>query len=948
MRRLTEGGRIRRDRPLRFTWDGRALSGFEGDTLASALLGAGVDVVGTSASLGRPRGITSAGLEEASGFAQILSGAASEPLVRMTGVTLYQGLAAQSRIAKGTLTSDEDGGRFDKRYAHCDVLVVGAGPAGIAAALVASAAGARVIVVEADDEAGGALRRDEARLDGAPARTWLDRSHATLAAHPETRVLTSTTAAIPLDQNGMIVVERIGCRLRPSERAGLPEQRLWHVRAKAIVLATGALERPIVFQHNDRPGILLASGARAYLHRHALAPNRGLVFTTNDDGYRTALDWHAAGVEVAGVIDPRPEGRGELPRKTAAAGIRVLRESVVETTIGDEAGRLRLVRVRTPSAPEEMLEIETDLLAVSGGFEPFLDLHLQRRGPTKYDPRLGAPVPSSFLPRQWIAGAANGAMTLRDCLAEGARAAGEALTAVGFAVPSFSPPSVASNEEDAPFLLGRVPAPDGDESRSFVDLFRDGTVAGVERAVGAGIQHIEHVKRYTVIGTGVEQGRSAKTNAAALTARLTERPLAEVGTSGSRPPVEPVSFRLLGGRAAGERFEPVRTTAIHGAHVALGAVFEPSGQWLRPNHYPRPPFKGDSMEDAVRRECRAARTAVAVIDVSTLGKIDVRGPDAVWFLEQLYVNAIGSLPVGKARYSMMCRLDGSIFDDGIVMRTGDDRFFVTTSTAHAAAVLDWMEEWLQTEWPARRVFVTSLTEQFSTLAIVGPRSRDVLQELAPELDLSNDTFAFLAVRRGTVAGVAEAQIARVSFSGELAFEVSVPWNLGAALWSSVLSAGAAFGIQPYGLEALQVLRSEKGYIIVGQDTEATTTPYDAGLGWLVSKHKDFIGKRSFLRPALQASDRPQLVGFLPEDAKFVLPEGAGLVSRVSAPPMEIQGHVTTSHWSETLGRSFGLAMVKRGRARHGETLYAPLEDRVVPVSLVDPVHYDKKGARRDG
>jgi sarcosine oxidase subunit alpha len=751
-----------------------------------------------------------------------------------------------------------------------------------------------------------------------------------------------------LDQNGVIVAQRVACRLSRGARRDLCEQRLWHVRAKSIVLATGALERPIVFQDNDRPGILLASGARAYLHRYALAPNRGLVFTTTDDGYRTALDWHAAGVEVAGVIDPRPQGRGEFPRKAASAGIRVLRESVVETTFGDEGGRLRAVRVRTPSGAAE---IDTDLLAVSGGFEPFLDLHLQRRGSTKYDPTLGAPVPSSTLPGQWIAGAANGSMTLRESLAEGARAAREALAAVGFTAKDWTPPSTAHIKEDAPSLLWHVPAPDGpnsDESRSFVDLFRDGTVLGIERAVGTGIRHIEHVKRYTVIGTGVEQGRSAKTNAAALTARLTESPLAQVGTSGSRPPVEPLLFRLLGGRATGERFEPGRTTAIHGAHVALGAVFEPSGQWLRPNHYPRPPFNDESMEEAVRRECRAVRTAVAVMDVSTLGKIDVRGPDAVWFLEQLYVNAIGTLPVGKARYGVMCRLDGSIFDDGVVMRTGDDRFFITASTGHAAAVVDWMEEWLQTEWPSRRVFVTSLTEQLSTVATVGPKSRDVLKELSPDFDLSKEAFPFLAVRRGTVAGISEAQVARVSFSGELAFEVSVPWDLGASLWSSLLSAGEPFGILPYGLEALQVLRSEKGYIIVGQDTEATTTPYDAGLAWLVSKEKNFIGKRSFARPALQAPDRPQLVGFLPEESSFVLPEGAGLVSQVSAPPMEIHGHVTTSHWSETLGRSFGLAMVKGGRARHGEKLYAPLEDRVVTVTLVDPVHYDKKGERRDG
>jgi sarcosine oxidase subunit alpha len=354
------------------------------------------------------------------------------------------------------------------------------------------------------------------------------------------------------------------------------------------------------------------------------------------------------------------------------------------------------------------------------------------------------------------------------------------------------------------------------------------------------------------------------------------------------------------------------------------------------------------MRDAVRRECRGARNAAAVMDVSTLGKIDVRGPDAVWFLDQLYANAISTIPVGKARYSVMCRLDGSVFDDGVVMRKAADRFFITASTGHAAAVLDWMEEWRQTEWPDRRVFLTSLTEQLSTVAVVGPRSRDVLGALAPALDVSKDAFPFLAVRETAVAGIAGAQVARVSFSGELAYEVSVPWELGPALWQAVMEAGGRHGIVPYGLEALQVLRSEKGFIIVGQDTEETTTPQDAGLGWLVSKQKDFVGKRSFLRPALQAPDRPQLVGFLPDDPAFVIPEGANLVAAVGPPPMPIQGHVTTSQWSEVLGRSFGLAMVKRGRSRHGEKLVAPLADRVVGVTLVDPVHYDPKGTRRDG
>ncbi len=478
-------------------------------------------------------------------------------------------------------------------------------------------------------------------------------------------------------------------------------------------------------------------------------------------------------------------GRGELPARAVSAGIRRFDEAVVDATFGDDAGRLRAVRVRTPLGVET---IDADMLAISGGYEPALSLHLQRKGPTRYDEKLGAPVPASNLPGQWIAGAAGGLMALPDCLSDGARAAREALAEAGFDSPSWSIPRSSKIEEDPPALLWHVPAPDGDESRSFVDLFRDVTASGVARAVGAGIRHVEHVKRYTLIGTGVEQGRSARTNASALTATMTERPLADIGTTGSRPPLEPLSFHLIAGRAKGERFEPVRTTAIHAAHVALGAIFEPSGQWLRPNHYPR---AGESMRDAVARECRAARTAVAMMDVSTLGKIDVRGKDAAWFLDQLYVNSIATIPVGKARYSLMCRLDGSVLDDGIVMRTGENRFFVTASTGHAAAVVDWMEEWLQTEWPQRRVFVTSVTEQFSTVALVGPRSRDVLAVLAPDLDASKEGFSFLSVRRSIVAGIPDAQVARVSFSGELAYEISVPWDLGETLWRLDIGGGTA-------------------------------------------------------------------------------------------------------------------------------------------------------------
>ncbi len=881
MRRLATGGRIDRSRPLSFTWNGERLRGFAGDTLASALLGAGVDVLGTSVALGRPRGIMSAGLEEATGFAQVWSGNVAEPLVRTTALPLYEGLRAEGRIVRGMLHDVADEGRFDKRFAHCDVLVIGAGRTGIAAALAASRDGARVILVDADVELGGALLRDDAMVDETPAMAWVREARTALEAAPETLVLTSTIALMMLDQNGVLLVQRVGALLPESERGALPEQRVWQVRARDIVMATGTLERPLVFPDNDRPGIMLAGAAHSYLVRHALAPTRALVFTNNDVAYRTAFAWRAAGVDVAGIVDVRTVVPPSLRERVEALGIPLWVPSGVIATSADAAGRLAGVTVRDASGDHH---VACDLLAVSGGHDANVALQSQLRGAT-----------------------------------------------------------VQLSPDDAM----RVVAPDGDESRSFVDLHRDATVAGVERAVGAGVRHIEHVKRFTLVGTGVEQGRTARTNAGLLTASLIGEPAASVGISRSRPPVEPIPFALMAGRATGERYEPRRTTSIHAEHVAMGAVLEVAGQWMRPSRYPR---AGEDARATIARECRAARERVAIVDVSTLGKIDVRGPDAAWFLDQLYVNAIGNLRVGQARYSVMCQLDGAILDDGVVMRLAPQHFFVTTSTSHAATVVDWMEEWLQTEWPTRRVWVTPITEQFATVAIVGPRARDVLARVAPALDVSREAFPFHTVRRGvSVAAIADAQVARVSFSGELSYEVSVRWHEGAALWRALLEAGAAYDIMPYGLDAMQQLRMEKGFVIVGQDTEALTTVYDAGLGWLVDESKEWVGKRSTRRAGNRRSNRAELVGFVVVGSDEVIPEGAALTRSMGAPPRPIDGHVSTSGWSDPLGMSLGLALVRGGRARIGEELVAPLLDgRVMRVRLVSPAHYDPKGARRDG
>ncbi len=938
MKRRPDGGAIDRTRPIAFRFDGRLLTAFAGDTLASALLANGIAALGRSVTAGRPRGVMSAGLEEAHAFVQLGIGAESEPLVRATGVEVFDGLSAEGRITKGVLPGVPETARFEKRFAHCDVLVIGGGPAGLSAATTAAAGGARVILAETGSRLGGALLRDQEQMDGHPAAEWIAAAGLALRRQPEVRIMLRTTAMISLDQNGVVLVERVSGHLPATERTGLPDRRLWQVRAREIVLATGALERPLVFPDNDRPGVMLAAAVRTYLHQFALRPDRTVVFTTNDDAYRTALDLVAAGGTVAAVVDVRPGPAGDLPAAARAAGITIIDEAEVTGTEAGPDGVLSGVVISHDGAARM---IPCDVLAVSGGWDPAIDLIHQVRAPTRWDDGIGAFVPVPGPGGRQVVGAASGALTLHAAVTSGHAAGVEAARRTGFETVAGPVPAVRLWREEAPRLVTRVPAPDGDESRSFVDLHRDVTVAGVLRATGAGIQSVEHLKRYTLTGTGVEQGRTAKVNAAAVAHTAIGLPPGGT-TSSARPPIEPISFGTMAGRATGPRFDPVRTPPAHDAQAAAGAVFETVGQWQRARYFPTP---GEALAEAVVRECRAVRTGVGIMDASTLGKIDVQGPDAAEFLERLYMNRVANLKPGRARYAAMAHLDGSLFDDGVIMRLAADRFFVTTSTSHAGPVMDWMEEWLQTEWPGLKVWLTSITEQWTTLAVAGPSARTVLEAAGTDLDLSREAFPFMAVRTGRVGGF-DAQVARVSFSGELAFEVSVPGYDGAALWAALVAAGAGQGITPYGLEALSVLRAEKGYLIVGQDTEPDTTASDAGLGWMIKADRDYIGKRALGRRDFQRPDRYQVVGFRADGPVM---EGSQLVSDPSgARPIPIAGSVSTSHWSGALGVHFGLARVKGGRARIGETLQAHDGARSVPVVLADPVLYDREGLRRDG
>jgi len=971
--RLAAGGRIDRTKPLRFEFDGRTLTGFAGDTLASALLGAGVGVVGRSVNLGRPRGILTAGSEEPNALVAI--GRAPEVrFVRATEVELVDGLVGRGLAGKGPVP-DGIGARSDRRYAHCDVLVVGAGPAGLAAALAAGRHGARVILAERQPELGGSLLSAPDTIAGQPALDWVAEACRELESMPDVRVLTRATATGRYDGNLVLVAQQ-----RPAPGSDTPgrdsaasrraatapaTRRLWHIRAKSLVVATGAIERPVVFAEDDLPGIMLAGAARTYLHRFGVAAGRAaVVFTNNDSAYAAAMDLRDAGVPIRAVVDVRPDG-GRHAASARAAGIEVLTGHVVEAAHGDPALQAVTVRAGTGADPGQRgiepgaRRIACDLLAVSGGWNPAHQLYAFPGGRLRYEGSIAAFVPGSDVPGVLVTGAANGRFGLAGCLADGTASGETAASAAvlegadepaGSHEPAGAGPHIAVTADTGPGTIAPlwfVPAaPGASTDRHFVDLQRDATVANIELAISAGLRYPEHIKRFTTIGTGNDQGRTSAVNEVGIIAELLGQPIDQLAPTAFRPPITPIPYGVMAGRERGELFDPIRPTPAHASHAALGALFENVGQWKRAWVYPDP---GESFEAAVARECLAVRDGVGIMDVSTLGKIDIQGPDAGAFLDRIYTNQFSTLKVGSARYGLMCRLDGMVFDDGTTTRLAENRFHMTTTTGNAAAVADWLEEWSQTEWPEMRVRFTSVTDQWAAIAIAGPKSRELLGRLAPELDVSAAGFPFMTVHEANVAGIA-ARIFRISFSGELAYEVNVPTWYGRSLWDAILAAGTDLRVTPYGTESMHILRAEKGYVIVGQETDGTVTPLDLGLDWMLSKKKWYIGRRSLARPAMLEPDRRQLVGLLPLDPDELVPEGCALVlPRAEQPRGGTAGHVSSSYRSPSLGRTFAMGLLRGGRGRLGTTVDAVrLDGRHVPMTVTAPIFYDPANTRRDG
>lgn len=988
--RVQNGGLIDRQRPLRFSFNGRNLQGYAGDTLASALIANGIHLVGRSFKYHRPRGLFSAGAEEPNALVQLETGARTEPNIRATQIELYDGLSATSQNCWPSVGMDigvvnnllsrflpagfyyktfmwppswwlkyehwirkmaglgvsprvPDPDFYEHRYAHCDVLVAGGGPAGLSAALAAARTGARVIIVDDGFRPGGTLLHETATIDDLPAEKWTARTLAELAILPEVKILVRGTVSGYFDHNFLAVAETVS-----PVAAHAPRQRLWKIRAHRVVLATGAIERPLVFADNDRPGIMLASAARAYVNRYGAKPgDQAVVFTNNDSAYVAALDLHRNGVKIAAIIDPRPQPGGEIETQVRATGIRMIPSHVIVRAHGaHRINSVEIMRYENGHTTGSVERIDCDLLCISGGWSPVVHLFSQSRGRLQYDENLTAFVPGESVQAEQSAGAARGIYDITHCISDGYAAGARAAAACGLKAPGpLAPPRTNQPQAGSILPLWKVEAAHTSRIKAFVDLQNDVTVSDVVLAAREGYVSVEHLKRYTTLGMGTDQGKTSNINGLAILADINAAQIPAVGTTTFRPPYTAVTLGTLGGMETGPHFDPVRTSAMHAWHAKAGAQFINAGLWKRPRLYP---LAGESELETINRETLAVRRSAGLVDVSTLGKIDIKGRDACEFLDRIYINRWRSLAVGRARYGLMLREDGMAFDDGTTTRIGNEHFLMTTTTANAVRVMSTLEYWLQVHWRDLDVRLTSVTEQWAAMALAGPESRQVLAAIT-SADVGNDALPHMGYREMDIAGF-PARVFRISFSGERAYEINVPADYGLAAWEALLAAGHSLGVTPYGTEAMAVLRIEKGHV-AAMELDGRTTPDDLGLAKMIAADKDCLGKRSLSRPGLTASDRRQLVGLIPVDRRTPIPRGAQLtVQPDKPPPVPMNGHVTSTCYSPTLEHPIALALLSDGRARIGQRVHAlsPLTGIHVEVEVTSHVFFDAEGNRLRG
>ena len=990
--RLNNVGLINREKVISFKFNGKSYEGYEGDTLASALLANGVHLVGRSFKYHRPRGFFGAGVDEPNAKLQVTINGHSEPNINATEIELVDGLSATSQncwpsvefdigainnflkrffpagfyyktfmwpksfwykvyepfIRKaaglGVASLEKDKERYEHKFEYCDLLVTGSGPSGLSSAYAAAKNGAKVILAEDKPRYGGTLLTDDVSIDNMSGKDWSEKIISELKTMPNVTLKNRSQVFGYYDHNMMVMFERVGDHLSKKTKY-TPRQRLWYIRAKETILSTGSIERPIVFGNNDTPGVVLSSAAKEYMKVYGvLVGRKPVIFTNNDSAYETAFEFKKNNVEPI-ILDTREEHDSEVVQAAKNKGIQIKFSYGVIVANGYK--KVKSAKIGKLSKDKKSFEnteiINCDCICVSGFWTPTVHLASQSGNKLKYDENIDAFIPDKSKQNERTIGAANGSFTLQKTIESGFKTGSELSSKITDKNTENKIPTVTETNYNAHDKFWCMPLPKNENPKRFVDFQNDVAVSDIEIALREGYRSIEHVKRYTTLGMATDQGRTSNLNGLQMVSNIENKIVPEVGHTTFRPPFTPITIGTIVGREVGMEFMPTRKTPMHEWHEKNNAVFVDAGAWKRPRYYK----KGDeTLFQASKREAKNVRENVGICDVTTLGKIDIKGPDAAEFLNRIYTNAWLKLPVGKARYGVMLREDGMIMDDGTTTRISENHYHMTTTTAQAANVLSHLEYYLQIVWPELNVNVVSTTEQWAGAAIAGPKSRDMLAKLFPNLNVSNDALPFMGYVESYLFGV-PARIFRISFSGELAFEVNVESNHGLFMWEKMMEIGEEFKNQPYGTEALSTLRIEMGHV-AGPELDGRTIPQDVLLDGLVSKKKDFIGKNSLGKEAFTLENRQKIVGLIPIDRKSSIPEGSHLVADEKAKlPNPKLGHVSSSCWSVENNNPFSLAIVNDGKNMIGKKLFAvsPLKNTSIEVEIISSHYVDPEGKR---
>ena len=978
-----------------FKFNSKNYYGYKGDTLASALIANGIHLVGRSFKYHRPRGIMTAGSEEPNAIVQLNNNSAlSEPNVRATEVEIYDGLEASSQncwpsvnfdigginnflspllpagfyyktfmwpasfwekyeyfirksagLGKSPAAPDPD--IYDHKYIHCDVLVIGGGISGIMAAKTAAQNGLNTLLVEEKPNLGGTTiyqNSEQHKINNQTSSIWLEKEIANLESLDNLEIKTRTSVAAFHGYNFLLARENLTDHLPIKDRTNKVRQRLLKIRAKKVITATGSLERPLVFNNNDRPGILLSSAIKKYIDFYGVSCGEdNVLFTNNDSAYETALSLFKKGIRVKAIVDIREQPSSKIIEEVESNGIEVYKEYTVVNTEGyKKINKISIMQLSKDgqSVIGSKIDLDCDCLGLSGGWTPAVHLFTQSGGKLRFRDEDQVFIPNHYPSKQISIGSCNGDFELDEILN---LVPTQLKNFLEIEKTEYENLSIEISKNLSKRNIWLLPSDKVlGKTKPFVDYQNDATAKDIKLALREGFRSIEHVKRYTTTGMGTDQGKLGNMHALGIIAETAGVKMGELGTTTFRPPYTPLSFGTIVGRNVGEYFDIFRKTPIHEWHVKNNAEFENVGQWKRAWYYPK---TTEDMHQAVQRESKAARESAGILDASTLGKIDIQGTDASEFLNRVYTNAWSKLGIGKCRYGLMLHEDGMVYDDGVTTRLDENHYIMTTTTGGAANVMSKLEDYLQTEWPELDVYLTSVTDHFATISVCGPNSKKIVSKVIPDLDLSDENFPHMSFKNAKIDKV-KCRVMRISFTGEHSYEINIQASFGKSVWEKCMEAGKEFNITPYGTETMHLLRAEKGFIIVGQDTDATMTPIDLQMDWIVSKKKyDFIGKRSLYRSDTIREDRKQLVGLLTDDPKIVLEEGAQIVEDTNQKPIEMLGHVTSSYYSPNLNKSIALAVVRGGKTMMGKKLFIPMENKTISVTVADPVFLDKENKR---